>query len=145
MEKGSTPRDATQATVIKVLGPLVGVSIYSLRGALEVALRGPSRQLRVDLSRSPCVDSAAIALLLLAFHRAQSRGKQLRIVGLSPQPRKVFELYGFDRIFELSHAASHKPAAGPDGFPGQLSEGTERHPPLLPAGPAAASCADLHP
>ncbi len=145
MEKGPTPRDATQATVIQVLGPLVSVSIYALRGALEVALRGPARQLRVDLSRSPYVDSAAIALLLLAFHRAQSRGKQLRIVGLSPQPRKAFELYGFDRIFELSHAASHKPAAGPDGFPGQLSEGTERHPPLLPAGPAAASRGGLHP
>ncbi len=144
MESGSTPRDATQAIVIKVSGPLVGVSIYPLLGALEVALGGPSRSLRVDLSRSPYVDSAALALLLLAFQRAQNRGKQLRIVGLSPQPRKLFELYGVDRIFELSHAASHQPAAGSDGSLGQPSEGTERHPPLLPASPAAASHGGLH-
>ena len=139
MEKGSAPRHAARTTVITVLGPLAGVSIYPLRRALELALRGPSPQLLVDLSDSPYIDSAAIALLLLAFHRAQSRGQRLCIVGLPPQPRKVFELYGFDRILELSHAASHQPAAGPDGFPGQLSEGTERHPPLLPAGPVAAS------
>lgn len=91
-------RNPPNTILLKVLGPLSSTRLDALRPVLNRMLRSQPRQILLDLSDSPFLDSAAIALLLLAYHRARRHNLRFSLLGLHPQPRRVFSLYGLDRL-----------------------------------------------
>ena len=56
---------------------------------------------RIDLSELTYVSSAGLGVLLGAQKRLQSDGHQLTLVQPTPHLRDVFQLVGFDQIFQI--------------------------------------------
>lgn len=56
----------------------------------------------VDLQGLSYISSAGLAVLLETQQRLSEDGQALRLSGLSPHVRMVFEIAGFDHIFEIS-------------------------------------------
>jgi anti-anti-sigma factor len=55
----------------------------------------------VDFEELSYISSAGLGLLFAAQRRLVDAGKGLRLVKLSPHIREVFQIAGFDRIFEI--------------------------------------------
>jgi len=134
-------RNTLETASIRVFGPLTGVRVEALRAVLQRVARLQPRHLSIDLSDSPCLDSSAVALLLLALQRSRKQGLTFTVTGLHPQPQQLLRLYGLDSLSELTPDAHHT-VAGPDAAPGNTADGAERRPSLgdpLLARPAAPS------
>ena len=58
-------------------------------------------RLVVDVSEAHFLDSSALALLVRAMKRCRMRGGDVRLAGVQPQVRIVFELTRLDRAFDL--------------------------------------------
>jgi anti-sigma B factor antagonist len=55
----------------------------------------------VDLSAVTYIDSSGIASLVEALQWARSRGTDLRLIAVSPQALRVFELARLDTVFAI--------------------------------------------
>jgi anti-anti-sigma factor len=132
-------RDCLEGASIRVFGPLAGTRVEALRALLQRLAHLQPRHLSIDLSDCPSLDSSAVALLLLALRQARRHGQRFSVAGLRPQPQKLLQLYGLDRLFGLTPEAHHT-AAGSEAAPGNTAGGAERRPSLgvpLRARPAA--------
>jgi anti-anti-sigma factor len=58
------------------------------------------RRVVVSLEDVPFIDSQGLAALISGYQAFGSDANNFRIVGIPPQPRLVFELTGFDRVFQ---------------------------------------------
>jgi anti-sigma B factor antagonist len=67
-----------------------------IRAALE-----QTANLIIDLSDAHFIDSAALALLVRTMNQCRQAGGDLRVCGLQPPVRYVFELTRLDRAFTL--------------------------------------------
>jgi anti-sigma B factor antagonist len=56
----------------------------------------------VDFQELAYISSAGLGLLFATQRRLADAGKGLRLVNLNPHIREIFEIAGFDRIFEIS-------------------------------------------
>lgn len=56
----------------------------------------------IDFTELEYISSAGLGVLLEAQQRLKSRGQELSLVGMKSQTRHVFELAGFDAIFQIS-------------------------------------------
>lgn len=100
-----------QAVLLRWQAPLTRFEAEAFLWALERAGRCAAQRILLDLSAASFVDSAGIALLLTAVERTRQRGRTLSVVHLNPQARKVFRLYGLDRIPQVFNAAAVPPPA----------------------------------
>jgi len=55
----------------------------------------------VDFSELTYISSAGLGLLFATQRRLVDGGKGLRLVNLNPHIREIFQIAGFDRIFEI--------------------------------------------
>jgi anti-anti-sigma factor len=55
----------------------------------------------VDFEELSYISSAGLGLLFATQRRLVDSGKGLRLVKLNPHIREVFQIAGFDRIFEI--------------------------------------------
>jgi anti-anti-sigma factor len=94
-----------------------GIYVVTLGGALNVRRAGEARQLFEELARQgvrqvvvdmgavPFIDGRGLAALIGGFKSFGSDARNFRMVGVQDQPRLVFELTGFDRVFQVeTHA-----------------------------------------
>lgn len=58
----------------------------------------------LDCSGLEYISSAGLGVLLKTQKRMMASGGKLRLTGLSPHLRDVFQYSGFDRIFEIEPA-----------------------------------------
>ncbi len=66
----------------------------------EVAVRAPA-QLQVDMSEVTFMDSSGIAVLLRTWERLEPTAARMTVVGVPPQPKKVFHAAGLDKIIPM--------------------------------------------
>ena len=84
--------------------------IVHLKGRLDASQADEARNVfkqlvwscSVDFSELEYISSAGLGVLLEAQQRLKSKGQELSLVGMTSQTRYVFELAGFDAIFEIS-------------------------------------------
>lgn len=69
------------------------------RQLLDCVKRG--QDVLVDLSAVTYIDSSGIASLVEALQWAKRRGSDLRLVAVSPQALRVFELARLDKVFSI--------------------------------------------
>lgn len=70
-----------------------------LKATLATALEQlPPRQLVVDLSATPFLDSSALGVLVGVIRSARKNGGVARIVLPATPARKIFEITGLDRL-----------------------------------------------
>ncbi|MEE2778605.1 MAG: STAS domain-containing protein [Acidobacteriota bacterium] len=89
----STADDGT----IRLSGRLDAAQEEKAREVLDAA-SGPTV---IDFSELSYISSAGLGVLLRAQKRLMEGGNGLKIVNLSPPIREIFEMAGFDRIFDL--------------------------------------------
>lgn len=58
-------------------------------------------ELVLDLARLRFVDSSGIGAILSCLRQLTARGGDLKLCGMSPQVRTVFELVRMHRVFEI--------------------------------------------
>jgi anti-sigma B factor antagonist len=57
--------------------------------------------LLVDFSQTRYISSNGLRVLLVAQKRAQKNGGAVKLCALSPRLLEIFEMAGFDRVFEI--------------------------------------------
>lgn len=83
--------------------------IILMRGRLDAAqverAKGVFAQVEtscdVDFSGLAYISSAGLGLLFATQKRLVDAGEGLRLVGLNPHIREVFQIAGFDTVFEI--------------------------------------------
>ncbi|MFQ5798247.1 MAG: STAS domain-containing protein [Bacteroidota bacterium] len=87
----------------------LGENRFSLHGRLdastaenlEAELDKIASTVTLDLSKLQYISSAGLGVLLAAKQRLSDSNADLKLTGLQPQVRHVFEVVGFDKIFKL--------------------------------------------
>lgn len=67
----------------------------------EEVLSQAQHSIEVDFSELVYISSAGIGKLLAAHKRLQERGCSLKLVNMNAHIRELFELAGFDMVFEM--------------------------------------------
>lgn len=84
---------------LRIRGELTALSVPALREQLEaISLEGPA-WLQVDLSLLTLIDSSGVGALVRLFKQLRRRGGDLSVLGLTGQPKLVFQTMGLDRLF----------------------------------------------
>jgi anti-anti-sigma factor len=89
-------------TVIALDGELDLGTAGSLRESLFEAIENDGRGVAVDMRRCSFIDSTGLRVLVEAARRLGREGQRLRLIGMSDQPLRVFELTMGGRL-ELFH------------------------------------------
>jgi anti-anti-sigma factor len=91
-------------TVIALDGELDLGTADPLRESLFAVIDGGDQKLAVDMTKCSFIDSTGLRILVEAARRLGHDGERLHLIGLSEQPRKVFELTmgGRFEMFRLS-------------------------------------------
>jgi len=91
-----------EVVVIKLKGKLLlGESVDDFRGRWREALADGSRQLIVNLSGVPGMDSTGIGSLMRCQSAVNSAGAQLRLVGVNKVVRQALRVTRLERLFEF--------------------------------------------
>ena len=100
--------------LINLSGPLNERQYEPLTQTFRDILAQGITQVVINLKDVPLIDSRGLAALVAGYKLFGREPKNFRLVGLQDQPKLVFELTGFDNIFEifedLAEAAALKPA-----------------------------------
>ena len=89
------------ATLFVVEGQVDMHTSPELRGHLREALGQQASPLVVDLTSVGFIDSSGLATLIEALQAVGKYGGKLRLCGLTPEVRKLFDLAQLSTIFDL--------------------------------------------
>lgn len=76
----------------------------------EIAMQG-GRRVILDLADVPFIDRNGLDVLVKALKLLGNDAKNLQLLSPQVQPRLVFELTGYDRIFHITHESGIIPVA----------------------------------
>jgi anti-sigma B factor antagonist len=93
--------------VVAVAGELDLFTVPELKSALRHALTSGHTRLVVDLTETSFLDSTAVAVLIGAVRRLQSRDRVLTIANADPHLVKTFETMGLTELFTI-HPTRHQ-------------------------------------
>jgi anti-anti-sigma factor len=113
--KISTSSAENGVAFIEVEGEIDAYTAGELEKRLSDLLAGGHSRLVLDASKMSFVSSAGLRAITFAQREAQQQGGEVRLFGLSPQVRRVFEMTGLDQVLHLSENSQE--AVG--GWPGE--------------------------
>jgi len=87
---------------IAIHGRITIATAGEMRGTLSNALRAKPANLSVDLTDVSYIDTSGLATLVEALRIARRQGTRLILDGLQDQPRYLFEITHFDRLFDMA-------------------------------------------
>ena len=105
--------------VVEIDGELDLAFSIRLKPELNAVLRSPARAVIIDLEAISLIDSSGIALLLNAFRRLDSDGRQLAIACPTGSQRRAFEVTALDRHLPMYETRQEAFAAVGAGRPPQ--------------------------
>ena len=73
----------------------------AVRESLNAVIRKKPERIVIDLSRATYIDSAGIAVLILAMQQVEAYGGQFFLSGLHETLRSIFETSRLDRTFRI--------------------------------------------
>ncbi|RKE17679.1 STAS domain-containing protein [Streptomyces sp. TLI_171] len=90
-------------TVVQVAGEVDISGVAALRERLQRLVTDGCQQMVVDISRVDFCDSTGFAVLVATRRMLYSRGGRLRLVLPGPEThtRKILQLFGIERIFDV--------------------------------------------
>lgn len=94
-------REEGPETVIELGGRLDTNSSPEFEKALEPVLTGNALKVKMDCSRLQYISSSGLRLFLMLQKKMAAKKGSLRLCGLSPAIREVFNVTGFSAIFRL--------------------------------------------
>jgi anti-anti-sigma factor len=105
--------------IVEIRGELDLALSIKLKPELNAALRSPARAVIIDLEAVWLIDSSGIALLLNAFRRLDSSGRQLAIACPEGSQRRAFEVTALDRQLPMYATRQDALTAVGAAHPGQ--------------------------
>lgn len=97
--------------LIKLNGPLnINQAEAVIQQFRDMSEQGVKRVL-IDLEDVCLIDSRGLAALVAGYKIFGSEAQNFQLVGLQDQPQLVFELTGFDRIFQICDSVDEVVAA----------------------------------
>jgi anti-sigma B factor antagonist len=104
-------RTAGPWTIVRVAGELDLHTSPQLRDhVLSMVGEQQGVRLALDLTDAGFLDSSSLGMLVTLLKRVKERDGDLRLVGVSGSPMKVFTLTGLDRVFEIAATGDDLPA-----------------------------------
>ena len=94
-------KDTQGIMVIAVSGELDASSSGQLTVTIEPLVSQGRPWLVIDLQGVNFIDSAGLSVLVRCFKHARGAAGTIRLAGLQPSVRRVFELTRLDRVFDL--------------------------------------------
>ena len=88
-------------TVLDIAGFLDAHTAPRFEEAVQQAVDGGSLRLVVDAAHLTYISSAGLGVFMGFFEEIRDQGGDLKISGLSPKVREVFDLLGFDTLFDI--------------------------------------------
>jgi anti-sigma B factor antagonist len=96
-------------SVVRVAGELDLHTSPQLRDHVLSMVGDEPVRLALDLSEVGFMDSSSLGMLVTVLKRVRERDGDLRLVGVTGSPMKVFSLTGLDRVFEITDTAEDLP------------------------------------
>jgi len=93
-------RDSTVA-VVAVSGDVDAATAPQLRQQFDELLGNGDQNFVIDLSGVAFMDSSGLATLVQLFKRVRIGHGDVRLCGLQPEVRRIFELTRLDRVFDI--------------------------------------------
>ena len=87
--------------LLKLNGPLSGPVAEEIKQTIKGIYDQGAKHIIVNLEEVPFIDSRGLAVLAVALKSPGYDGRTFCLVAPQPQPKLVFELTGFDRIFQI--------------------------------------------
>ncbi len=95
-------RQVGNATILDLKGPLkLGSPVESLRSRLQAVLGAGAKNLALNLSEVPDVDSSGIGVLMLVYTSTKKAGGRCRFFAVPPRVAQVLKLVRLDRVLEM--------------------------------------------
>lgn len=95
-------RQAGEVTILALAGKLtLGEGERLLKEKISSVVRDGPRQLLLDLSEVPYVDSAGLGELVRTYTAVNRNGGQLKLLGLAKRIKDVFALTKLLTVFEI--------------------------------------------
>jgi anti-sigma B factor antagonist len=91
--------DDGDEAILRIEGELDAVTAPELRPALEKIVGDRPKRVTVDLSALRLIDSSGVGVLVALYKRVRALGGDVRIVGMTDQPRAIFRLLRLDAVF----------------------------------------------
>lgn len=88
-------------SVLAPVGRLDTDSATDLELALQDLIAAEARHFVLDFARIGYVSSAGLRVLLMAAKQLEGGKGTLRLCGLNPQVRQVFDIAGFSKLFQI--------------------------------------------
>jgi anti-sigma B factor antagonist len=103
----------TTAARVALVGDLDDAGGKAARRQLAREVDAGNINLTIDLDRVGAIESSGLAALIATLRRARDRGGNVRVRASQPHVRRVMELTGLSRVFQLPAElpAVHAPAA----------------------------------
>jgi anti-sigma B factor antagonist len=106
-----------QTVVVTLPGEVDVTNRGLVQASLASALASDPTAVVADGTGTGFCDSAAIAALIVAHHKAAAAGAQLRVVMPSASVRRVMELNGADQVLRVYLSLASACADGSGSFP----------------------------
>ena len=90
--------------VIELEGEVDVYTAPQLKHQMISILEGGANELVVDLTNVEYLDSTALGVLIGGLKRMRERDGNMVLVCPSPRIRRVFEITGLDKIFDMSNS-----------------------------------------
>ena len=87
--------------VIQLEGEVDVYTAPQLKQQMISMLEGGARELVVDLAKVDYLDSTALGVLIGGLKRMRERDGNMVLICPSPRIRRVFEITGLDKIFDM--------------------------------------------
>lgn len=99
-------RQAGAGTVAEIAGRLDSVTSPACEQRIRELIDGGVTSVVLDLARLEYVSSAGLRVLLLTAKLLKAKGGQLRIAGVQPEVRSVFDMSGFSAMFQVEESVA---------------------------------------
>lgn len=89
------------AIVVRLRGEFDAAASDAVKSDFEALLGDDHPCMVLDLSDVNFIDSTGMGLIIYAFKRLQSGGKDFRVCGAKGQPLELFKLLRVDRVIQI--------------------------------------------
>ena len=97
-------REVRNTAVVELEGRIDGDGVVMLSSALNDAFHAKHYTLILEMSGVNYINSTGLSIIAAIRTRCREHGGDLRLVGLNPRVRRVFEIIGFDRYLVLTES-----------------------------------------
>ena len=91
--------DDGDEAILHIEGELDAVTAPELSPTIDKMVGDHPQRVIVDLSALRLIDSSGVGVLVSLYKRVRALGGDVRIVGVTDQPRAIFRLLRLDAVF----------------------------------------------